>query len=268
MFTKRNGYCSSTIEFQAVKENDPLPFMFDVQRVYKAMRITFDLAPYDEPVITTEDEARLWKAWTDHLEWYYRNHYGRPEGMEISLAEDYQKKVLDVYKKSVVTQFLLQCDYIREFLDKNKHCLRHATFTVTLSDISNLDADGWMAHLRKAAHTRTLFRDIQETDPEMVMPEGVSEEPQASCVYVQYLNQLKNTAESLKDMGIPWSEIAQIYPQAVKVWVMTTANWLTWRDAFSNYCHHPQHWEGNVKWCMDSVYYFANEYVPFVFRMS
>jgi thymidylate synthase (FAD) len=120
--------------------------------------------------------------------------------------------------------------------------IEHASVTFEISGISRACSHQLVRH-RIASYSQESQRYVDMSTPEFVIPPSVAENSRALAVWERFMEQVTETYQELRDLGV-WKEDARfVLPNATASRIIVTMNFRSLRHFFSVRCEKAAQWE-------------------------
>ena len=120
--------------------------------------------------------------------------------------------------------------------------IEHASVTFEISGISRACSHQLVRH-RIASYSQESQRYVDMSDPEFVVPPSIAENPQAVAVWEEFMGQVANTYDRLRELGARKEDARFVLPNAAATRIIVTMNFRTLRHLFSVRCDKAAQWE-------------------------
>jgi thymidylate synthase (FAD) len=120
--------------------------------------------------------------------------------------------------------------------------IEHASVTFEISGISRACSHQLVRH-RLASYSQESQRYVDMTAPEFVMPPSVAENPQARAVWDEFMGQVSDTYQRLRELGTRKEDARFVLPNAAATRIIVTMNFRSLRHFFSVRCDKAAQWE-------------------------
>ncbi|MGC9349365.1 MAG: FAD-dependent thymidylate synthase [Anaerolineae bacterium] len=101
--------------------------------------------------------------------------------------------------------------------------IEHASATFEISGISRACSHQLVRH-RLASYSQESQRYVDMADPEIVVPDAVSESPEAQALWDEFMEQVKTTYAELRDLGVRKEDARFVLPNATATRIVVTMN--------------------------------------------
>jgi thymidylate synthase (FAD) len=101
--------------------------------------------------------------------------------------------------------------------------IEHAGATFEISGISRACSHQLVRH-RLASYSQESQRYVDMADPEIVVPDAVSESPEAQALWDDFMEQVKATYAGLRDLGVRKEDARFVLPNATATRIVVTMN--------------------------------------------
>ncbi|MGM0405504.1 MAG: FAD-dependent thymidylate synthase [Thermoplasmatota archaeon] len=174
---------------------------------------------------------------------------------------------LTCYSEYVPVKDEMPDGQVKEILDKIKESghysvIEHASFTFAVHDVSRALTHQLVRH-RLASYSQQSQRyvDIENFDP--VVPGSISEDDKAAEIYSNFMEEVKDTYEELKEL-VPLEDARYVLPNAAKSNIIVTMNARELWHFFSLRCCRRAQWE--IRELADRMLELVEEKAPLIFE--
>ena len=110
--------------------------------------------------------------------------------------------------------------------------IEHASATFEISGISRACSHQLVRH-RIASYSQESQRYVDMTDPELIVPDAIADNPQARDVWESFVKQVKGTYQALRTLGARKEDARFVLPNAVATRIIVTMNFRELRHFFT-----------------------------------
>ncbi|HNT75327.1 MAG TPA: FAD-dependent thymidylate synthase [Anaerolineae bacterium] len=107
--------------------------------------------------------------------------------------------------------------------DGHESIIEHASATFEISGISRACSHQLVRH-RLASYSQESQRYVTMSDPDMVTPDAVRDNPQAQAVWDELMEHVKGAYEQLREAGVPKEDARFVLPNAAATRLVVTMN--------------------------------------------
>jgi thymidylate synthase (FAD) len=109
--------------------------------------------------------------------------------------------------------------------------IEHANATFEISGISRACSHQLVRH-RLASYSQESQRYVDMSDPSVVVPDAIGDNPEARAVWSAFLKQVKSTYQDLRALGVRKEDARFALPNAVATRIVVTMNFRELRHFF------------------------------------
>ena len=120
--------------------------------------------------------------------------------------------------------------------------IEHASATFEISGISRACSHQLVRH-RIASYSQESQRYVDMSDPELVVPDAVADNPQARAVWDAFVDQVKETYQELRGLGVLKEDARFVLPNAAATRIIVTMNFRELRHFFAMRVAPEAQWE-------------------------
>ncbi len=109
--------------------------------------------------------------------------------------------------------------------------IEHAGATFEISGISRACSHQLVRH-RLASYSQESQRYVDMSDPEIVLPDAIADNPDALAIWSRYMEQVKETYQELRALGVRKEDARFALPNAAATRIVVTMNFRELRHFF------------------------------------
>jgi len=141
--------------------------------------------------------------------------------------------------------------------------IEHAGLTFEISGISRTCSHQLVRH-RIASYSQESQRWVDLSDPELVMPPSIAQNPEAVRIWDSLVEQMKGAYRSLRQLGIKKEDSRFLLPNATATRIVVTMNFRELRHFFTVRCDRAAQWE--IRALAKEMLKLAYQVAPSVFQ--
>jgi len=120
--------------------------------------------------------------------------------------------------------------------------IEHASATFEIGGISRACSHQLVRH-RIASYSQESQRYVDMSDPALVIPDAIAEDPHARAVWDGFVEGVKSTYQELRELGVLKEDARFVLPNAAATRIIVTMNFRELRHFFTVRLHPPAQWE-------------------------
>jgi len=120
--------------------------------------------------------------------------------------------------------------------------IEHASLTFEISGISRACSHQLVRH-RIASYSQESQRYVELSEPELVVPPGVAQSPEAMRIWEDLTGRMKEAYRDLRELGIKKEDARFLLPNATATRIVVTMNCRELRHFFRIRCDRAAQWE-------------------------
>jgi thymidylate synthase (FAD) len=120
--------------------------------------------------------------------------------------------------------------------------IEHGSVTFDISGISRACSHQLVRH-RIASYSQESQRYVDMSAPEFVVPPSVAENPKAQAVWDEFMGQVTDTYQRLRELGTRKEDARFVLPNATATRIIVTMNFRSLRHFFTVRCEKAAQWE-------------------------
>ena len=140
--------------------------------------------------------------------------------------------------------------------------IEHASATFEISGISRACSHQLVRH-RLASFSQESQRHVDMSDPALVIPDAIADDPHARAVWDDFAKKVKSTYEELRELGVLKEDARFVLPNAAATRIIVTMNFRELRHFFTVRLHPAAQWE--IRELAQRMLELVRPYAPSVF---
>ena len=140
--------------------------------------------------------------------------------------------------------------------------IEHASATFEISGISRACSHQLVRH-RIASYSQESQRYVDMSDPALVIPDAIADDPHARAVWDDFAKKVKSTYEELRELGVLKEDARFVLPNAAATRIIVTMNFRELRHFFTVRLHPAAQWE--IRELAQRMLELVRPYAPSVF---
>ena len=140
--------------------------------------------------------------------------------------------------------------------------IEHASATFEIGGISRACSHQLVRH-RIASYSQESQRYVDMSDPALVIPDAIAEDPHARAVWDGFVEGVKSTYQELRELGVLKEDARFVLPNAAATRIIVTMNFRELRHFFTVRLHPPAQWE--IRELAQRMLELVRPYAPSVF---
>ncbi len=141
--------------------------------------------------------------------------------------------------------------------------IEHASLTFEIGGVSRACTHQLVRH-RIASYSQESQRWVDLSDPELVMPPGIAQNPEAVRIWDDLTGQMKRAYRDLRKLGIRKEDSRFLLPGATATRIVVTMNFRELRHFFKVRCDRAAQWE--IRALAKEMLKLAYQVAPSVFE--
>jgi len=141
--------------------------------------------------------------------------------------------------------------------------IEHASLTFEIGGISRACSHQLVRH-RIASYSQESQRYVSMSDPELVMPPSIAQNPEAVRIWDGLVERVRDAYQSLRQFGIKKEDARFLLPNATATRIVVTMNCRELRHFFRIRCDRAAQWE--IRALAREMLELAYQAVPVVFQ--
>lgn len=141
--------------------------------------------------------------------------------------------------------------------------LEHASATFEISGISRACSHQLVRH-RLASYSQESQRYVDMSDPEVVVPDAIVDNPDAFTIWSRFMEQVKETYQDLRALGVRKEDARFALPNAAATRIVVTMNFRELRHFFRLRLAKDAQWE--IRQLAGAMLHLVKKQAPNVFE--